>query len=191
MNGLTDYEYKIFKTPELTFSPYIYKNIQQKKVIKEEVIKQKNKLESALLSSKIETFPKIKTFVRDTSIILNSSLPEYTTLKENLIRLLKNEKITIKDEKLFYNLLNKLHQDEIQLVLYTVKKLLDENYSFHIEVYETDGDLEDLYFVIHYEKDTPDDRIDEEIFRLNEYVREIDKEKVLWFVGFTSEIEDV
>ncbi len=191
MNGLTDYEYKTFKTPELTFSPYIYKDIQQEKVIKEEVIKQKNKLESALLSSIIESFLRIKTFVRDTSIILNSSLPEYTTLKENLIRLLKNRKITIKDEKLFYNFLNKLHQDEIQLVLYTVKKLLDENYSFHIEVYETDGDLEDLYFVIHYEKNTPDDRIDEDIFKLNEYVREIDKEKVLWFVGFASEIKDV
>ena len=104
---------------------------------------------------------------------------------------MKKGTIAVKDEILFYNLLNKLSQSEIQLIADIVQKLLDDGYSFHIEVYETDGDLEDLYFVIHYKGGIPDEHIDEDIFKLNEYVREIDRDRILWFVGFASEIEDV
>jgi len=113
------------------------------------------------------------------------------TPKEELIRLLKNRKIVIKDEQLFHNLLKKLYQDEIQLITDIVKKLLNENRSFHIETYETEGDLEDLYFVIHYDGNISDEDVEEDIFKLNEYVREIDKNNILWFVGFASEIKDV
>lgn len=111
--------------------------------------------------------------------------------REELIRLLKNKNVMVKDEQLFYGLLKKLYQDEIKLITDIVRKLLNENHSFHIEVYETDGDLEDLYFVIHYGENVLDENVEEDIFRLNEYVREIDKDKALWFVGFASEIKNV
>ncbi len=124
---------------------------------------------------------------RTTITLIESSI----TPKEEMIRLLKNRKIVIKDERLFYRLLEKLYQDEIQLIIDIVKKLLEENRSFHIEVYETEGDLEDLYFVIHYKDNISDEDVEEDIFKLNEYVREIDKNNVLWFVGFASEIKDV
>jgi len=124
---------------------------------------------------------------RTTTTLMESSI----TPKEELIRLLKNRKIVIKDEQLFHNLLKKLYQDEIQLITDIVKKLLNEGRSFHIETYETEGDLEDLYFVIHYDGNISDEDVEEDIFKLNEYVREIDKNNVLWFVGFASEIKDV
>lgn len=113
------------------------------------------------------------------------------TPKEELIRLLKNRKIVIKDEPLFHSLLNKLYQDEIQLITDIVRELLNENRSFHIETYETEGDLENLYFVTHYDSNISDADVEEDIFKLNEYVREIYKENVLWFVGFASETRDV
>ena len=111
--------------------------------------------------------------------------------KEELLRFLKNRKIVIENEQLFHSLLNKLYQDEIRLITDIVRKLLNENRSFHIETYETEGDLEDLYFVIHYDSNISDADVEEDIFKLNEYVREIDKENVLWFVGFASETRDV
>jgi len=113
-----------------------------------------------------------------------------TTLKEELIGLLRKRKIVIENEQLFYDLLEKLYPDEIELITRIVKKLLDENYSFHIEVYETEGDLEKLYFVIHYKSNLPNEEVKKDLFRLNEYVREINK-NVLWFVGFASEIKYV
>ena len=113
-----------------------------------------------------------------------------TTLKEELIRLLREREIVIKDEQLFNKLLEKLYPDEIELITRIVKKLIDENYSFHIEVYETEGDLEKLYFVIHYKSNLPSEEVKKDLFRLNEYVREINK-NVLWFVGFASEIKYV
>jgi len=113
------------------------------------------------------------------------------TPRERFIKFLRSRNILIQNEKAFYNLLNKLYQDEIQLIFEVVERLFNKNYSFHIEVYETDGDLEDLYFVIHYRGDVSDEYIEEDLFNLNEFVREIDKDKVLWFIGFASEIKDV
>jgi len=114
-----------------------------------------------------------------------------TTPKEELIELLRNKNIVIKNEWLFYNLLEKLSSDKIKLITQIVEKLLQENYSFHIEVYETDGDLEELYFVIHYSDNLSDEEIDEDLFRLSEYVREINNNKVPWFIDFAREIKDV
>ena len=113
------------------------------------------------------------------------------TQREELINLLKSRNISIEEELVFKNLLDKLHSTEIKLITDIVRKLLKENRSFHIEVYETEGDLEDLYFVIHYEDKVSDEYIEKDIFKLNELVRKIDKNKILWFVSFASEIEDV
>ncbi len=129
----------------------------------------------------------IELATRTTTVLEESSI----TAKEELLKLLKNRNIIIKNEHLFYHLLKKLYQDEIQLILHIVRKLLNEDRLFHIEVYETEGDLEDLYFVIHYGCGISDEYIEEDIFNLNEYIREIGKDKTLWFLNFASEIGDV
>lgn len=127
-----------------------------------------------------------ETKISDTTIILKE-----IKFRHRFIRFLKNKNVFIQDEKSFHALLNKLYQDEIQLLFEIVKRLFNNNHSFHIEIYETDGDLESLYFVIHYSSDESDEYIEKELWDLYEFVREIDKDKILWFVGFVSEIKDV
>lgn len=152
-------------------------------------------ISTVLLLQSFKRYPKVE-YISERDIELETGtaivLKDISiSAKEELIKLLKNRNIIVKDERLFCSLLGKLYQDEIQLIVHIVKMLLNEARSFHIEVYETDGDLEDLYFVIHYKGNTSDEDIEEDIFKLNEYVRKIDKNRVLWFVGFASEIKDV
>jgi len=107
--------------------------------------------------------------------------------REKLVRYLRNKKVVIKDEKLFNNLLKKLSSDDARLIAVITAKLVEENKPFHIEVYESESDLEDLYFVIHYDTDVADKIIEEDIFNLNEYLRKVDKDYLLWFVYIVGE----
>jgi len=110
------------------------------------------------------------------------------TEKNKVFELLKNNKIYVDDEQLLSRLLDNLYEDEIKLIIQVIEKLLSERYKFHIEVYETDGDLEELYFVIHYANHVSRDNIRQDLFRLNEFVRNEISPNILAFVGFASEI---
>lgn len=107
-------------------------------------------------------------------------------MQSRLVKFLENKNVVINDKPTFYNLLNKLNQNEIQLLFMIVKYLFSKNYSFYINTYETDGDLENLYFVIHYDNEVPNKYIEQELLNLYEFTRRIDKDKTLWFVGFVS-----
>jgi hypothetical protein len=111
-------------------------------------------------------------------------------LEGKIVRYLRNKKVVIKDEKLFNNLLKKLSSDDARLIAVITAKLVEENKPFHIEVYESESDLEDLYFVIHYDTDVADEIIEEDIFNLNEYLRKVDKDYFLWFVCIVGEKKD-
>ncbi len=108
------------------------------------------------------------------------------TWKEKIVMLLKQKNIKVDDEYLWEKLLNRLDEKRTQLLCRIIEYLI-EKYNFSIELYQTDGDLEELYFVIHFPPEISEEEIDEKIFQLAEYRRSIDEGKLLWFVGFTSQ----
>lgn len=127
---------------------------------------------------------------QNTSVILDT-IKRKVMSKNKILELIKERSIKVDDRYLLASLLEKLDEERLGLLYHVMDYLLENNYKFSIEVYESDGDLEDLYFVIHFVSETDDEKIDEEILKLANYKRSIDKNKLLWFVGFTREIEDV
>lgn len=127
---------------------------------------------------------------QDTAISL-SVAEKIETSKNRILSIIKDRNIKVDDEYLFNSLLNKLEKERIDLLYQIIDYLIKYNYKFSIEVYKTDGDLEHLYFVIHFPPETDEEKIDEEILRLAKYKRSIDKNKLLWFIGFAREVEDV
>lgn len=110
---------------------------------------------------------------------------------DSILELIRRKNVKVDDEYLLKILLRKLEEERLSLLYQIMDYLIKNSYKFSIEVYETDGDLESLYFVIHFAPETDEEKIDEEILKLAKYKRSIDKNKLLWFVGFAREIEDV
>lgn len=116
---------------------------------------------------------------------------ETEILRTTLLNIIRNNGIEVDDEFLLNNLLDKLEKARLKVLLQIIDYLIKNNYKFSIEVYETDGDLEHLYFVIHFPPVVDRKKINEEILKLAKYKRSIDKNKLLWFAGFAREREDV
>ena len=127
----------------------------------------------------------------DTAVILSTTIKEIGKSEEAILELIRRKNVKVDDENLLKNLLGKLEPERLNLLYQIMDYLIKNNYKFSIEVYETDSDLESLYFVIHFAPETNEEKIDEEILKLAKYKRSIDKNKLLWFVGFAREIEDV
>jgi len=111
--------------------------------------------------------------------------------REKLLQFFKSKNVKIDQEDLFRKLLEKLNSEEIRLIERIATELINGKYNFHIEVYETDGDLENLYFIIHFPEEKPYEQVEEELFQIDEFKRKIDKNKILWFINFATEITDV
>jgi len=109
-------------------------------------------------------------------------------IKDKVFKLLKNNDIFVDDEQLLTRLLDNLDEDETKLIVQVIEKLLSEGYKFHVEVCETECGYEELYFVVHYDKGLSDEEIDEDLFRLNEYVRDIN-DRIPWWLGFARDIK--
>lgn len=127
---------------------------------------------------------------QNTAVIL-STIKETRIFEETILELIRRKNVKVDDEYLLKILLGKLEEERLSLLYQIMDYLIKNSYKFSIEVYETDGDLESLYFVIHFAPETDEEKIDEEILKLAKYKRSIDKNKLLWFVGFAREIEDV
>lgn len=127
-------------------------------------------------------------FKQDTAISLSTTEKIW---KDKMIELIEKNNIKVNDKYLLDELLDKLEEERMTLLYQITEYLIKNNYRFSIEVYETDGDLEQLYFVVHFPSKADEEEIDKEILYLVEYKMNIDKNKLLWFVGFADEIENV
>lgn len=166
------------------------------------------KIESLKTSSVLEGYPK-KTKVKKYSEFLSETIDKEksksillsTVLEEtykkhihtadiDLYDLIQQNGIYVYNEHTFKSLIKKLDKKEHKLLYEILNHLLENEKKFHIEVYPTDGDIEQLYFVVHYDKEISEEKIEKDLFNLNEYLMEIDKKGIMWFVGFASERKD-
>ena len=112
-------------------------------------------------------------------------------MKRRITKLIEKKNIKVNDKYLLNELLDKLEVESLNLLYQIIEYLIKNNYRFSIGVYETDGDLEQIYFIIHFPSKTQGEEIDKEILKLARYKMSIDKNNLLWFVGFTCKIDHV
>lgn len=105
--------------------------------------------------------------------------------------LIKEYAIEIVDEKLLEKFTSKIYQDELKVIVLIIKELKKNNHNFHIELYETDGDIESFYFVLHFPASMPFDDIKKKLLELYDFARRYHENKNLWFVGFSYKRRDV
>ncbi|GAB6073291.1 hypothetical protein JCM14244_16680 [Venenivibrio stagnispumantis] len=136
--------------------------------------------------SKPDILEKLSEFIYTTTRIAT------TSKKEELVNFLKDKRDIIGNLENFNNFIEKLNENEIDVFFKLLKKLINEKRNFRIKIFKTEGNLEEVNFIIYYSKEMPYEKIEKDIFEINEFLEQnlnlnkIGKNSDLWYIGFAG-----
>lgn len=123
------------------------------------------------------------------------SLQKKSLLKYALVSLIRTlmiqGKITISDQNTFFNLIEELWENELEVFHKFLESISSKLSKFHISIYDSDSELPKVYVCPIFEKDYDIEPIMQELQNLNEEKINIDPDNLLWFIGFSYEYKEI